>query len=241
MTRAYEDAVVGPYADVVLEAPTDELTETEGVVDIEANPPEYDVKQREPTKRRRRRKRQLEHPALDLYGGYDGLLVRTALIRSAEYDDKALPRLQGPTDVALMCRHLMYAPHEYMVTLPINNRGEVLAIHEAAIGPAGHVAFSPTQVIKVAFLTGATGMVAVHNHPSGDPRPSDDDVATTAAMAGALSCVGLTLMDHIIVARDGYFSFADVIGQNLERAAELSHLVVRRESGRRSWPLRSGE
>lgn len=237
MTRAYEDAVVGPYADVVLEAPSEELTETEGLVDIHANPSEYDAKQRAPSKRRRR-KRTLEHPSLDLYGGYEGLLVRTALIRSAEYEDKALPRVSGPLDVAMICRHLSYAPHEYMVTLPLNNRGELLAIHEAAIGPAGHVAFSPTQVIKVAFLTGATGMLAVHNHPSGDPTPSEDDAKTTAVMARALECVGITLMDHIIIARDGYFSFADVNGPNLGRADELAHIATSQRGDVCSWPVR---
>ncbi len=227
-----EHAIIGPHPDVVLEAPTEDLTETEGWVYVTANQ-EYGSGASKPTRRRRKR-RTLEHPALDLYGGYEGLLVRTALIRSEQYESRDLPRLSSAIEAALMCRHLVYAPHEYLVSISLNNRGEVLAIHEAGIGPAGNVAFTLTQVIKVAFLTGGTSMIAVHNHPSGDPQASEDDKNTTSAMAEALRCVGLQLVDHIIVATDGIFSFEYNVGSNnLHRAAERDLRTMRRTL---PWP-----
>lgn len=208
MADAWEDAVVGPQPDVVLHAPTDELTETEGLIDLRPNrdPERYDP--RAPPRKRRRRSRSLEHASLDLYGGEDGLLVRTALIRSEAYTGKSLPRIEGAPDVGRICRHLAYSPHEYMVSIPLNARNEVLAIHEAAVGPAGHVAFTLQQLLKVAFLTSAVSMVMVHNHPSGDPRPSRDDMRTTEAVFRGAGCVGIEVVDHIIVANDGMFSFS---------------------------------
>lgn len=204
---------VGPGPDVVLYAPTDELTGTELLVDeLRAEPSPNPAYGQTPSRRRRRRT--VEEPAADLYGGYDGLLVRTALIRSKDYSERRLPKVDGAKDIADLCKHLIYADSEFMVTLPLSGQNQVRAIHEAAVGPADHVAFTAQQVMKVAMLTGSTAFVMVHNHPSGDPRPSMDDASTTIAVARAASCVGITLLDHVIVAEDGFMSFLMQPGVN---------------------------
>lgn len=207
---AQEDAIVGPFPDVVLYADSDKLTETEGLIDVHAHPnPDYDPEAR--PRKRRRRGPTLEHPSLDLYGGEEGLLVRTALIRSDKYRDRKPPVVQGAHDIARMCRHLTHSPNEYMVSISLNAANEVLAIHEAGVGPAGHVAFTVQQILKVAFLTSAVSMAMVHNHPSGDPRPSADDIRTTRAVAEGGGCLGISIIDHIIVARRGFYAFAHAI------------------------------
>lgn len=225
-------AVAGPWPDVTLYAPTEELTETDGDIAVgslraHASPnraPGYDPKA--PAKRRRR-KPTLEHAALDLYGGFDGLLVRTALIRSEKYSDKDLPRVRGGADVAEMCRHLIYAPEEYMVTISLDNANRVRAINEVAKGPAGSVGFTAQQLLKVAFLTTATALIMVHNHPSGNPQPSPDDKRTTERLVRAAKCVDLDILDHVIVADQGWVSLRDYApSSDLSRAFEIGTVTA---------------
>ncbi|NIR28727.1 MAG: JAB domain-containing protein [Gammaproteobacteria bacterium] len=204
----HEHAYVGPGPDAVLYAPAKELTGTElDVDDLRATvtPNRYEKRGSE---FKRRGRRELEHAAVDLYGGWDNLLVRTALIRAEKYSDRRLPRIGSSEDVARLCKHLIYADNEHMVTVALDGQSRCRAIHEAAIGPAGHAVFTAQQVLKVAFLTGANAFVMVHNHPSGDPNPSPEDLQATTAVAEAAQCVGLTMLDHVVVAERGFFSFS---------------------------------
>lgn len=226
-------AFAGPGPDVLLYAPADELTGTEIVVDqLTARPNPYGGAPAQKPKRRRRRV-SLEHAALDLYGGHDGLLVRTALIRSKDYSDRDLPEVQSAHDVAKLCRHLIYSDSEYMVTIAMDNAMRVRAIHEAALGPANAAAFTAQQVLKVAFLTSAQQFVMVHNHPSGTPSPSNDDLSSTVAVAEAARCVGLSMMDHVIVAERGFFSF-QWYGANFDNPQSV--IGLRGEDHFQRWP-----
>ena len=63
------------------------------------------------------------------------------------------------------------------------------------------------HVLKVALMTGGAGVVMVHNHPSGDPAPSREDAIMTAAAEIAGQMLGVPVIDHIVVAQDGYSSF----------------------------------
>jgi DNA repair protein RadC len=60
--------------------------------------------------------------------------------------------------------------------------------------------------LRLALRTGASGFVLVHNHPSGDPVPSKEDVAFTRRVAEAAVVVGIPLLDHVVVARGGFAS-----------------------------------
>jgi DNA repair protein RadC len=64
--------------------------------------------------------------------------------------------------------------------------------------------------LRVALRDGASGLVVVHNHPSGDPKPSCEDVSMTACLVEACDAVGLPLLDHVIVARGGAASLFEL-------------------------------
>ena len=66
-------------------------------------------------------------------------------------------------------------------------------------------------VIRKALLLNAMGFVLVHNHPSGDPRPSVHDINFTDRLNKACSLMDIKLLDHIVIGENGYFSFADEI------------------------------
>lgn len=200
---ASDSTFAGPGAGVILYAPASDLVQTERVR------PNPDYKADRPAKLPKpRRRKALEHPALELYGGYDKFLVRTALIRAEGYDATKAVQISSPADVAQLCRHLVYADNEYLVTVALDRGNKLRAINEAGIGPADHVAFTAMQILKVAVLTSASALVMVHNHPSGNPMPSGDDMRATQAVRKAADCVGLDVLDHVIVASEGWYSIA---------------------------------
>jgi len=65
----------------------------------------------------------------------------------------------------------------------------------------------PREVLKPAIQASAASVIFIHNHPSGDPEPSSDDIEVTNRLCRSCSILGINLLDHIIVAENGYYSF----------------------------------
>jgi DNA repair protein RadC len=96
-----------------------------------------------------------------------------------------------------------------MVTVAINNHYKVVAIHEVAIGGRTNTAVAVKDLAKVAMLSGAHAIFMVHNHPSADPHPSNEDLAMTDAAKRHLKCLGIELIDHVIVGAEGHYSIVE--------------------------------
>ena len=73
-----------------------------------------------------------------------------------------------------------------------------------------HTPVYPREVVKRALDLGASALILVHNHPSGDPTPSTADIAITGEIKKATTALGLALHDHVIIARDRHVSFRDL-------------------------------
>jgi DNA repair protein RadC len=69
-----------------------------------------------------------------------------------------------------------------------------------------HTPVYPREVVKRALELGASAIILVHNHPSGDPTPSQDDIAMTKEVAAAADKLGIAVHDHIIIGRKGHAS-----------------------------------
>jgi DNA repair protein RadC len=100
--------------------------------------------------------------------------------------------------------------------LCLNRRSRLLRQEEITSGIAHGTLAHPREVFRVAIREGASGIVCVHNHPSGDPSPSAADTAITRRLRAAAQTVEIPLIDHIIVGRPGadpagrgYYSFAE--------------------------------
>jgi DNA repair protein RadC len=79
----------------------------------------------------------------------------------------------------------------------------VTGCHVAAIGGQSAMGVAMREVFRAAVLAGAAAIVVGHNHPSGDPEPSADDVATTEKIVAAGELLGIRVVDHVVVSRDG--------------------------------------
>lgn len=96
---------------------------------------------------------------------------------------------------------------EQLRLLFLDRKNVLIRDEVQARGTIDHLPLYPREVVKRALELGAAALVMVHNHPSGDPTPSQADIETTRKVAAALAQVGVALHDHVIVARAGQLSF----------------------------------
>ena len=93
--------------------------------------------------------------------------------------------------------------HERVRVLYLNTQNRLILDHLASEGSIDEAAIHPREVMRKAFDIGATALILVHNHPSGDPQPSRADIAITNQIAEAGRHVGVTVHDHVIVGGGG--------------------------------------
>ena len=98
---------------------------------------------------------------------------------------------------------------ERIAAIALDARQRPLAELDLAIGGVASCCLDAADVYRALLLEGARGGILIHNHPSGDPTPSDADIRFTRELVRAGTVIGIPLLDHLIVARNGWFSFAD--------------------------------
>lgn len=96
---------------------------------------------------------------------------------------------------------------EHFRVLFLNKKNELIADEIQASGTVDHTPAYPREIMKRALELGATALILVHNHPSGDPKPSPADIDMTANIVAAGEPFGIIIHDHLIVARNGVASF----------------------------------
>ena len=98
---------------------------------------------------------------------------------------------------------------EVAVVLCFSTKHRLLCTHELSRGSLDCTIIHPREVFKAAILANSAGIVIAHNHPSGDPGPSVDDLRLTARLVQAGDVLGIDVLDHVIVAGDSYYSFLE--------------------------------
>ncbi len=96
---------------------------------------------------------------------------------------------------------------EQFRVLYLDRKNVLIADEEQARGTVDHVPVYPREVVKRALELNASALILVHNHPSGDPTPSEADIAMTHQVEDAAQALGLTLHDHLIVGKEQELSF----------------------------------
>lgn len=104
---------------------------------------------------------------------------------------------------------LVAEDQEVFLALVLNSRHAVTRVEEIARGTLASVDVHPREVFRALVLHAAAAAFLVHNHPSGSPEPSHDDLALTARLRDAGTLLGIPVLDHVIVASEGYVSLAE--------------------------------
>lgn len=119
-------------------------------------------------------------------------------------------KLSTPLDIYNYNKALfMDKKQEYFYCLYLNNKNELIERRLLFMGTVNRSVVHPREVFKYAYLSSASGIICMHNHPSGDTSPSRDDIMFTKALVETGRVQGIPVLDHIIVGSDNYYSFSD--------------------------------
>ena len=108
--------------------------------------------------------------------------------------------INTPQDAAnLVTGEMGTLDQEHLRVILLNTRNEVLSTHEVYVGNVNSSVVRPAEVFRPAVRNNAPSLIVAHNHPSGNPAPSDDDIAITEDLVAAGKLLGIDVLDHLIV------------------------------------------
>jgi len=136
------------------------------------------------------------------------LLAAAELVRRADQGaGTSLPVLKSVSDVAAQAIEIRDKKKEYLVAFFLNARHQLITKETISIGTLTASLAHPREIFAPAIGKAAAGVILVHNHPSGNPSPSDEDIRLTRRIAQAGQIMGIELLDHLIIAENGCYSF----------------------------------
>jgi DNA repair protein RadC len=137
-------------------------------------------------------------------------IVKIQMVRDGtlEYGRKTI---KGPQDLAeLGLKFIKNADREVFLLVSLDTRNHINCIHVVSIGTVNTCLVAPREILKVAILSSASKIAFIHNHPSGDVDPSEDDIKITNRIAQCGDLFDIKLLDHVIICDEGrYESFLE--------------------------------
>ena len=116
----------------------------------------------------------------------------------------------GPEDAAhYVMPHLRYEQKEHFAVLLLNTKNHILGLRDVSIGSLSASVVHPREVFAMAIRYAAASMILVHNHPSGDPNPSREDLAITDRLVKAGRILDIPVLDHIILGDNRFLSLKE--------------------------------
>ena len=167
------------------------------------------------TKYSKKRLLQMTYQDLVKISGIDSAKATTLLAafelskRAMEVNDTNLPTIVTPKDVVAQLTDLRHNKKEHFIALYLNARNQLVHKETISMGTLNANLVHPREVFEPALKHSAAGIMVAHNHPSGDPKPSEDDLEITKRLTEAGKMMGVELLDHVIIATNNHFSFKE--------------------------------
>ena len=131
---------------------------------------------------------------------------RIALVREPGVKLAERPQLRVPAEAApLLAQYIGETDREVFAVALLTIRHRVLGLHTVSVGCLTSSLVHPREVFKPAILAGAAALLLAHNHPSGDPEPSAEDIALTRRLVSAGQLLGIEVLDHVILGESGRY------------------------------------
>lgn len=145
-----------------------------------------------------------------------GLDYRDIMEAAAEYVEDDKPRLPGAREAVQFVRPLLQGkPQEEMWVLHLDVKSRAVGFVPATVGLANQTMTHPREIFRAAIVANASRIILAHNHPSGDPTPSSQDIRSTRELRAAGKIIGIEIVDHIVIGYrtelrpEDYVSFAE--------------------------------
>lgn len=158
---------------------------------------------------------QMTYDDLSKISGIDSAKATTLLAafelskRALEVNDTNLPVINTAKDASAQLTDMRDLKKEHFVVLYLNAKNQLVYKETISMGTLNANLVHPREVFEPALKHSAAQIIAAHNHPSGDPKPSDDDLELTKRLTEAGKMMGIEVMDHIIISKNSHFSFKE--------------------------------
>lgn len=126
-----------------------------------------------------------------------------------QFGPQPVNRILKPTDVLPEVKQLRTSQREHLIGLYLNARYELQAKETLAVGSLNHQQLEMRDILAKAISLPSRCILLVHNHPSGNPQPSEADLITTKKIKKACQLLGIELLDHLIITRNNCLSFKE--------------------------------
>lgn len=117
--------------------------------------------------------------------------------------------IKTPVDLIPFVKHYAISSKEHFITVMLNGGHNIMRINVVSVGTVNRTLIHPREVFGEAIRENASAIILCHNHPSGNTFPSDDDINSTKTLLDASEIIGISILDHIIIDCEGYFSFLE--------------------------------
>jgi len=118
-------------------------------------------------------------------------------------------RADRPESIYWACHDMIRLDQEVMKVVSLSTKLNIVGIDLVSLGILDSCICHPREVFRPAIMRSAAGIILVHNHPCGDPSPSEEDKSTTNAIREAGKILGIRMVDHVILAKGSLYSFTD--------------------------------
>lgn len=132
---------------------------------------------------------------------------KVSLVKDSSVMADGQKRISGVDDILAIVQDMKLLDREQLRCIYLNARHNVVGWEIISQGTLTASLAHPREIFKGAILASAAGVIICHNHPSGDPSPSEEDVRLTRRIAQAGQILGIELLDHVVIAEQGSFSF----------------------------------
>ena len=129
--------------------------------------------------------------------------------RALKINDQGLPTVNSVKDVLLQVSYLREKSREHLMAIYLNARNELLFRKHIFTGTLNASLIHPREIFSEALKQNSASVILVHNHPSGDSEPSQDDLEITKRLIEAGKIMGIDVLDHIIITKSKTFSFKE--------------------------------
>lgn len=118
--------------------------------------------------------------------------------------------VKSPEDISkLLMEEMRYLKKEVFKAVLLNTKNHIIKQVNISIGSLNSSIVHPREVFSEAVRAGCSGLLLVHNHPSGDPEPSREDIETTGRLVSAGGILGIKVLDHVVIGDGRYISFKE--------------------------------
>jgi DNA repair protein RadC len=118
--------------------------------------------------------------------------------------------IKSPADVsAILMGDMRYLKKEYFKIILLNIKNNIIAVEDISVGSLNSSLVHPREIFRAAIKKSSAAIILVHNHPSGDPTPSNEDVEVTNRIEECGVILGIQVLDHVIIGDGSYYSFKD--------------------------------